>query len=126
MKLPDTLRGSFIYYNDVPKTYAMYSADPDQFSLNMEQLKVDLKAGIWNAPKTKKRFSNYKVISIDQAQEQKQSTFSKTLTVSGIEVDENTMTYRIPEGYKWNKKTTNALLKLRKDGFKRSDDISRG
>jgi hypothetical protein len=126
MKLPQTLKGKFIYYLDVPKTYKMYDCDPVQFKYNMEQLKKDLKEGEWDVPKPYNEFSNYNTIEkkhIDPSI--KNNTYPRTLKGSGILVNDYDKTYSIPEGYRYNNKTKQALLKLRQDGYKRSNNTSR-
>lgn len=124
MKMPGTLQGEFIYYPDVAKTYELYKSNP-KFKPYLDQLMVDLKHGTWDKPKPFDKFSNHNKVEHEVIRDQvKNSTYSRTLRGSGILVDDLHKSYKIPDGFTFNKKTKQALLKLRQDGYKRSDSIS--
>lgn len=123
MDLPKTLQGKFIYYHDVPKSYAMYKNDP-KYANRLAQLHKDLKEGDWDVPYTRSKFSNNCTFE-DSQPEANTNIYSRRLKGSGITVNDYDKTYSIPEGYKYNKGTKQALLKLRQDGYKRSNNTGR-
>jgi hypothetical protein len=102
----------------------MYNNDPKYAHL-LVRLHKDLKEGDWDVPHTRNEFSNNHNLSREKT-EAKTNIYSRVLKGSGIKVDDYDKTYSIPKGYKYNNKTKQALLKLRKDGYKRSYNTSRG
>jgi hypothetical protein len=123
MKLPKTLKGKFIYYHDVPKTYAKYKNDP-KFAHLLVRLYKDLEEGEWDASYKRNEYSNNHNFTDDKSIVNT-NVYSRTLKGSGVTVNDYDKTYSIPEGYKYNNKTKQALIKLRQDGYKRSNNTSR-
>ena len=129
MKLPKTLQGKFIYYHDVPKTYAMYRNDP-RYAHLLVQLQEDLENGKHDIEHEYSYFQNRvgsstkTKTSSDLSQNILRLTQSKTLAKSGVTVNDDTKTYMVPDGYRFNKKTKNALLTLRSKGYERINNTN--